>query len=210
MGKIATKEPSIEQLKEELKEIKSNKNLQAKASKLKDLARSFASKHEWDLAIEAFQYIPEELERNLLIADLIENFLLPAREINQAKKFAKYLTPMPEIHPLVLIRIALAENDREQARKLAERLPSPLSRNFAFIHIIESYLINNEKDKVREITKLMLDNIKTIYDIKSRSYVLREIAIDLFLANHDKEQAKEIAKLIPDEKIRNQVLKKID
>lgn len=208
-SKIISKEPSIDQLKEELKEIKSSNRKDTKAIRLKEIAKSFAFKQQWDLALEALQLIGNEKERNFLIADLIEDFLLPANEIDQAKKFAKYLTPEPEIQPLVLIRIALAENDREQARQIAEHLPSPLSRNFAYVHILESYLASKEKGKVQEMSKLILENARTIYDFKSRSYILRGIAIDLYLPNHEKELAKEAVMLIPNETIRNQVLKKI-
>ncbi len=204
-----TKEYSIEDLKKDFEAIKSSKYSESKASKLTALAKAFAAKEQWNKAIDAFQYINDENTRNLLIAELIEEFLLPLQEINTAKKFAKYLTPVPEIQPLVMIRIALAEKDREQAIKIAERLPSPLSRNFAFVHIAESYLANGEKEKAHEIGRLLLDNIRTIYDFKSRSFILRELALNLYLAFQDKEQAKKIALLIPDVKIRNQVIKKI-
>lgn len=149
-------------------------------------------------------------ERNLLIADLIEGYLLPTHEVSLAKKFAKYLTPVAEIESFVWIRIALADKDAEQAQKIAEHLTSPLSRNFAFLHIMESYLAHKEKGKMNELRKLMIENIRTIYDNKSRSYILRELALNLFLPNNEKEQAKEMAILIPDETIRTQVLNKIN
>lgn len=198
------------ELKEELKEIKSWKSKEPKDSRLIEITKHFASMQQWDLTIEAFQLISNEKERNLLIADLIEGFLLPAKKIDLAKKIAKYLTPAIEIESLVWIRIALANNDAEQAQKIAERLPSPLSRNFAFIHIMESYLANKEKSKVQELLKIIIENIRTIYDNKSRSYILRELALNLFMPNSEKEQANEIAELIPDETIRIQVLSKID
>lgn len=201
--------PSVEQLKAGLKEIKSHKGKEPQDVKLKELARSFSAHHEWDLATEALQLVVDEEERNLLIADLIEYFLLPAHEMEQAKKLAKYLTPTPEIQALVWIRIALAEQDPRKAQQLADKLPSPFSRNFAYLQILESYLLDNQKEKAHEIGQLMVKNARTIYDIKSRSYVLRQIAIDVFFAHHDKEEAKEIALLIPDEGIRNQVLNKI-
>lgn len=199
-----------QELKEELKEIKSWKSKEPKDSRVKEIARYFASMQQWDLAIEAFQLLSNEKERNLLIADLIEGFLLPAHEIALAKKFAKYMTPVVEIESFVWIRIALADNDTEQALKIAERLPSPLSRNFAFTHIMESYLANKEKNKASELIKLIIENVRTIYDNKSRSYILRELALNLFLPNNEKEQAKEMAMLIPDETIRTQVLNKIN
>lgn len=208
--KVAQKGFTDQELKEELNEIKSWKSKEPKDSRLMDIARHYASRKQWDQAIETVQLISNEKERNLLIADLIEGFLLPAHEINTAKKLAKYLTPVLEIESLVWLRIALADHDTEQAQKIAERLPSPLSRNFAYLHIMESYLANKEKTNATELRKLMLENIRTIYDNKSRCYLLRELALNLFLPNNEKEQAKEIAALIPDEAIRTQVLNKIN
>lgn len=208
--KIAQKGFTDQELKEELKEIKSWKSREPRDARVIEIARHFASMQQWDMAIEAFQLVSNEKERNLLIADLIEGFLLPAHEITLAKKFAKYLTPVMEIESLVWIRIALADNDTEQAQKIAERLPSPLSRNFAFLHIMETYLANKERNKMNELTKIIIENIKTIYDNKSRSYILRELALNLFVPNNEPERAKEIATLIPDETIRAQVLNKIN
>jgi hypothetical protein len=208
--KIAQKRFTEQELKEELKEIKSWRSREPKDSRVIEIARHFASMQQWDLAIEALQLVSNEKDRNLLIADLIEGFLLPANEIALAKKFAKYLTPVLEIESLIWIRIALADNDTEQAQKIAERLPSPLSRNFAYLHIMESYLANKEKYKANELIKLLLENIRTIYDNKSRSYILRELALNLFMPNNEKEQAIEMATLIPDETIRAQVLNKIN
>lgn len=208
--KIAQKGFTDQELKEELKEIKSSKNKEPKDNRVAEIARHLASMQQWDQVIEAFQLVSNEKERNLLIADLIEGCLLPANEIDLAKKFAKYLTPVVEIESLVWIRIALAEKDAEKAQKIAERLPSPLSRNFAYLHIMESFLANKEKHKAIELIKHMKENIRTIYDNKSRSYILRELALNLFLPNNEKEQAKEMAILIPDETIRTQVLNKIN
>lgn len=208
--KIAQKGISDQELKEELKEIKSWKSKEPKDSRVMEIARHFASTQQWDQAIEAIQLISNEKERNLLIADLIEAFLLPAHKTDLAKKFAKFLTPVIEIEPLIWIRIALADNDTEQALKIAEHLPSPLSRNFAFLHIMEKYLANKEKNKANELSKLIIENIRTIYDNKSRSYILREIALNLFVPNNEKERAIEMATLIPDETIRTQTLNKIN
>lgn len=208
--KITEKGFTDQELKKELDEIKSWKRKEPKDSRVIEIARHFASMKQWDQAMDAFQLVSNEKERNLLIADLIEGFLLPAHEIAVAKKFAKYLTPVIEIESFVWIRIALADKDTEQAQKIAERLPSPLSRNFAYLHIMETYLANKEKDKARELTNLIIENIRTIYDNKSRSYILRELALNLFLPNNEKEQAKEMAILIPDETIRTQVLNKIN
>jgi hypothetical protein len=208
--KIAQKGFTDQELKEELKEIKSWKSKEPKDSRVIEIARHFASMQQWDMAMEAFQLVSNEKERNLLIADLIEGYLLPAHEIALAKKFANYLTPVIEIESIVWIRIALADNDTEQAQKIAEHLPSPLSRNFAYLHIMESYLANKEKNKASELCKLMIENIRTIYDNKSRCYILRELALNLFLLNNEKEKAKEMALLIPDETIRTQVLNKIN
>lgn len=208
--KTAQKEFTEQELKEELKEIKSWKSKEPKDSRVIEITRHFASIQQWDLAIEAFQLVSNEKERNLLIADLIEGFLLPAHEIALAKKFAKYLTPVIEIESFIWIRIALADNDTEQALKIAERLPSPLSRNFAYLHIMESYLANKEQYKASELRKLIIENIKTIYDNKSRSYILRELALNLFMPNNEKEQAREMAMLIPDDTIKTQVLNKIN
>ena len=208
MSKVVQKE-SIDQLKEELQEIKSSKNRESKSSRLKEIAKSFASNKQWDLTLETFQLVENERDRDILIADLVEEFLLPSQEITQAKRFAKYIVQEQEVQPLILIRIALAENDREQAQKIAKNITSPLARNFAFLHIIESYLFNNQKDKAQEVCKLILENARTIYDSKVRSYILREIAVDLYFANHEKVLAKEAALLIPDETIKTQVLNKI-
>ncbi len=208
-AKAVQQESSVDQLKEELAAIKSSQQRESKASRLKELARAFASNQKWDSALETFQLLVDEKERNMLIADLIEEFLLPAHDITQAKKFAKYLVQDQEIQPLILIRIALAENDREQAQKIAKSLTSPLSRNFAFLHIIESYLMNRQKDKAREACQFILENARTIYDAKIRSYILRDIAIDLYFAHHENALANEAAQLIPDATIKKQVLNKI-
>lgn len=208
--KIAQKGFTDEKVKEELKEIKSWKSKEPKDNRIAEIARLLASQQQWDLAIETFQLITNEKERNLLIADLIEGFLLPAQEITLAKRFAKYLTPVVEIEPFVWLRIALADHDTEEARKIAERLPSPLARNFAYLHIMESYLVSKEKNKANDLLKLILENIRTIYDHKSRSYLLRELALNLFMPNNEKERAKEMAMLIPDETIKAQVLNKIN
>lgn len=210
MGKkIAQKGSADNKLKEELKEIRFWKSKEPKDSRVVEIAKHFASMQQWDLAMEAVQLVSDEKERNLLIADLIEGHLLPANENAQAKKFAKFLTPVIEIEPFVWLRIALAENDTAQALKIAERLPSPLSRNFAYLHIMETYFAKKEKNKVDALSKLILENVRTIYDTKSRSYVLRELALNLFLPNNEKNRAKEMAILIPDATIRTLVLNKI-
>lgn len=207
--KIAQKGITSQELNAELKEIKSWKSKGPKDERLAEIAKHFASLKQWDPALEAMQLITNEKERNLLIADLIEGYLLPVHEIPTAKKFAKFLTPVLETESLVWIRIALADNDTDQAQKIAERLPSPISRNFAFLHIMDSYLENKEKNKVNMLLPLMIENIRTIYDNKTRSYVLRDLSLNLFLPRNEKERAKEIANLIPDETIRSQVLSKI-
>lgn len=208
--KTSQKEFTDQELNEELMQIKSLRSKESKDSKVEEIARQFASRQQWDLVIEAIQLISNEKERNLLIADLIEGFLLPQHEIALAKKFARYLTPVNEIESFTWIRIALADNDTEQAEKIAERLPSPLSRNFAYMHIMEYYLANHENAKADELNKLIIENIRTIYDNKSRSYVLRELALNLFMPNNEKEKAQQMTMLIPDETIRNQVLNKIN
>jgi hypothetical protein len=205
--KAVQKDYTVEQLKEELQKIKSSSKKDH--SKIEEIAKSCASHKQWDLATEAFQLIGDEKERNFLIADLIEGFLLPARELAQAKKIAKYLVEEHEMQPLILIRICLAEKDQTQAVKIAKTLSSPLSRNFAFIQIIESYLIEGQKSKASEACKLILENTRTIYDGKVRSYILRDIAVDLYFANHEKELAKEAALLIPDEAMKTLALNKI-
>lgn len=210
MSTATHKGPSIEKLQQELTEIKTWKSKEPKGHRLAEIAKHFAAEKKWDSSLEALQLITDEKERNLLIADVIEAYLIPAQEIKGAKKFAKYLTPMHEMEPFVAIRIALAENDSEAAQEIAARLPSPLSRNFAFLHIMESYLAKKERNKASELRKLMIENIRTIFDNKIRSSVLRELALELFLPNKEKEIAKEMAALIPDETIKAQVLSKIN
>lgn len=205
-----TAQNKSQELENELKEIKSWKSKAPKNHRLEEMAKHFASNKQWDLALEALELIPNEKERNLLIADFIEGFLLPSREFALAKKFAKYLTPVIEMESFLWIKIALAENDSEQALQIAEHLPSPLSRNYAFLHIMESYLANKEKNKANNLHNLMLENIRTIYDQKSRSYILRELALNLYLPNNEKQRALEMAMLIPDEDIKIQVLDKIN
>jgi hypothetical protein len=200
----------IEEVRKKLNQIKGNKDKQAQFMQLKEIVKSCATQHQWNLVMEAIELLEDERERNLLIADLIEDNLLKANEIDQAKKFAKYLIPQSEIHPLVLIRIALAEKNGKQALEIAENLTSPLTRNFAFWHILEFYFSNNEKDKINEISNKMLENARTIYDPKTRNSILREIAIELFLAKNDKQRAKEVASLISSEEIKKQLLSKID
>lgn len=208
--KTTQKEFTVPELQEELKEIKSWKSKEPKNSRVIEIARHFAAVRQWDMAMEALQLISNEKERNLLIADLVEGFLLPAHEIALAKKFAKYLTPINEIESFIWIKIALADNDTEQAMKIAGHLPSPISRNFAFIHIMESYFANKVKNKENELRQLMIENIRTIYDNKIRSYILRDLALNLFLPNNEKGPAIEMANLIPDELIQLQVLDKIN
>jgi hypothetical protein len=201
---------STQQVEEKLKQIKANKDKKSQFQQLKEIIQSCASKKQWNIVMEAIEMVEEERERNLLIADLIEESLLNAKEIDQAKKFAKYIMPQSEIQPLILIRIALAENQPEQGIQIAENLPSPLSRNFAFWHIIDFYLSNRQQDRAYEIGNRMLENARTIYDARTRSYILREIAVELFLANQDKQRAREVASMIPNEEIRNQLLSKIE
>lgn len=201
---------SDQELKEEINAIKSLKNKEDKGKRVMEITRYFASRNQWDQAIEAFQLVSNEKERNLLIADLIEGTLLPAHNIDQAKKIAKYLTPMAEMDSFVWLRIALANDDTAEAQKIAEHLPSPLSRNFAYLHILETYLNKKEKNKAYDLLKLIAENIKTVYDTKSRSYILRDLAINLFTYESEKEKAKEIAMLIPDEAVRSKVLNKIN
>lgn len=207
-SKVATKD-TTQQLRDELQDIKSHHTEKSKTTRLKEIAKGAAEQKQWDLAMDSFQCIADEKERNLCIADIIEEHLLPLRDVAQAKKFAKFLTPTPELQTLLLIRIALAEGNGVDARQLAEKLPSPLSRNYAYQHIIEAYLTNKEKAKADEFSKAILDNARTIYDAKTRSFVLRDIAINLYLASHEVDKAKEAANLIPDETIRNKVLSKI-
>lgn len=208
--KVAERGITTQELKDELKEIKTWKSRAPKDRRLEEIARHFASEKQWDLAFETLEIISNEKERNLLIADIIETYLLPAQEIAAAKKFAKYITPINEIEPFIWIKIALAEHDSEQAEKIAQHLPSPLSRNFAFLHLMESYLEKKEKIKADRLAKLMIENIRTIYDNKIRSYILRELALNLFLPNNEKTQAIDFASLIPDETIKAQVVKKIN
>lgn len=198
-----------QQLKEELNQIKSWKSKQPKDQRLIEISKHYASRSQWDSTLEALQLISNEKERNLLIADIIEGFLLPAKEMNLAKKFAKYLTPVADIEPFVWIRIALAENDTEQAQRIAEHLPSPLTRNFAYMHIMEALFAKKEKTQAEELAKQMIENIRTIYDNKTRCFILRELALNLFLPFKEKKQAEELANLIPDDEIKSQVLNKI-
>lgn len=200
---------NLEDLKKELKDIIISGNKEAKLEALRKIANAFASQKQWDQAKQAIESISSEKERNLLIADLIEEHLIPAKELEQAKKFAKLLTPVPEIQPLVLVRLALVENNGEQALHIAQNLSSPLSRHYALLHIVEYFLQNKEKDKAYEASQLMFENARTIYDPKIRSFILREIAIELFLANGEKDKAREVANLIPNETVKTQVLNKV-
>jgi hypothetical protein len=208
-SKATQKELTSEQLNTELKAINAIQSSQIKNAKLRELSRAAAGASQWDLAAQVFQWVKEDDERNLLIADLIEDFLLPTHNYKQAKQFAKFMTEGPETQSLVLLRIALAEGKGDQAKEIAEHLPTPLSRNFAFMQIAEFFHLNRDKAKVQEISKLMLDNVKTILNAKIKSYILREIAINLHLGNNDREHAKEAALLIPDEAIRTGVLNKL-
>lgn len=206
MNSKAVHGSSVDQLKSELDQFKSGK--QKDVTRLKEIAKSFGKNKEWDFAFDSFQLVPDQKERNILIADLIEESLLPAKEFNQAKKFAKFIVNH-EMQPLVMVRIAIAENNKDQALQIAKNLDSPFTRNFAFIHIIEAFLLDNQKAQAKEACKLILENVKSIYDAKVRSYILRDIAIDLYFANHEKDLAKEAANLIPDVAIKTSVLNKI-
>lgn len=202
---------NVGELQKELEEIKAGKQNRSKGPRLRELALQFAQLNEFQNAKNAFQLIVDERERNLTIAEIIEDFLLPSQETGIAKDFVKFITPTPEILPLVSIHIALSENDRDLARQIIRTLPSPLARNFAFMQLIETYFMNREKDmnQARQIGELMLENAKMEKDQHIKSYLLRDIAINLYLANHEKGMAKEAAALIPDAKIRDQVLRKI-
>jgi hypothetical protein len=211
MSSKTVKASSVDQLSNELEELKTSKSKTTKNKRLKEMTKEFATHKKWDLCMECFQLVTDEKERNMLIADLIEEYLLPAKDIAKAKKFAKYLVQEEEqeIRSLVLLRIALTENNWDEAEKCAESLMTPLSRNFAYIHLIEAYLTNKKKDKAKAAHKRILENARTIYDAKIRAYVLRDIAIDLYFANHENTFAKEAAELISDPATRELVLKKI-
>jgi hypothetical protein len=209
MNPKVVQEESAEQLVKELQEIKSGKSIEGKSGRLREIARSFGSHQKWDEALDTFQLITDVKVRDGVIADIIEEFLLPAKKFDLAKKFCHYVVQDQEIKPLLNLRIALAENNGSEAEKIVHSLMSPIAKNFAFMQVIEFYFISQKKDKVKQFCKSILENSRNIYDTKVRSYILREIAISLCFANHEKELAMEAANLIPDETIKSQVLKKI-
>jgi len=209
-GNIARTTESLEQLKTDLSAAATYTDQAIKFNKLKHIAEASVTLKEWDIAYKAIAGIADQDARNALIAELIEEFLLPSNEISRAKELVKYLTPQPETTPILLIRIALAERNTEQALQFVDQLPTPQSRNFAFWHIVEAYRLDNEKEKAIEVGDRMLENARTIYNNEQRSFALRDVAKNLFLAHGDKERARKAAHLIPDEALRINLLTVIE
>lgn len=69
--KMAQKRFTDQELKDELKEIKSWKSKEPKDNRVAEVAKHFASMQQWDQVIEAIQLISNEKERNLLIIESI-------------------------------------------------------------------------------------------------------------------------------------------
>jgi hypothetical protein len=198
------------QIKADLREAESITDSNLRMLKLKELAKVCMNARDLDLTWDVIQTISDENARNLMIAQLIEEYLIPSHEYAKAKEYSKYLVSDHEITTLILIRLALAEGHIEQAIQYVEQLPTPLSRNYAFCHIVEAYLQNNEKGKALEIGKMMIENARAISDPELRSFLLRDVAKNFFLANGEKELAIEVVNYIGDETLKQHLLMNIE
>jgi hypothetical protein len=197
---------NIVELREQLEKAKSLKD----QKKLIEVAKACLTVNEWDLAMEALKSISIESERTKLIADLIEEFLIPAHEIDRAKKFVKFLTPQHEMTSLLLFHLSLVEKDQERALKFANELPTPQSRNFALTHLAQFYLQENDREHALKIGDLMLENARTIHDSIQQSYAIRDVIKNLFLACGDKLRAKKAVEFILEDQIKNKLMESFD
>lgn len=194
------------QVYSDLNEIEVNGNSENMQLKLQELAKVCLNAGNWDLSWEIIQKISDENARNLMIAQLIEEHLIPAHEYAKAKEYCKFLTPNHEITSLILIRLAIAENDLDLALQYVDQLPTPQSRNYAFCHIIEVYLRNNDKQRAIEVGKMMVENARAAADPELRCFLLRDVAKNFFLANGEKDIAREVIGYINDEQLRKRLL----
>ncbi len=207
---LVNSEELAQQVQVDLKALEFVSDWDEKIFKLKEIANACMESHEWDLSWSVIKNIPDENVRNLMIADLIEEHLIPAREYSKAKEFSKYLIADHEITTLILIRLAVVEGNLEKAFRYVEQLPTPQSRNYALNHIAEAYLMNDDKQKAIEIGKMMVENARAITDPTLRSYLLRDVSKNLFLANGEKELACEAANFIGDESLKKRLLMNIE
>ncbi len=207
---LVNSEELVEQVQSDLNAIKSITDSDVKTLKLKEIAKVCMDAHEWNLAWDVIKIISDEKVRNLMIANLIEEYLIPAHEYSKAKEFSKYLIADHEITTLVLIHLAIAEGDLEQACRDVEKLPTPQSRNYALCHIAEAYLMDDDKQKAIEVGKMMIENARVISDPALRSYLLRDVAKNLFLAIGEKELACEAANCIGEESLKKRLLMNIE
>lgn len=207
---VAEELMSLDQIKAELQKAESLSNKKEKIDRLLHVIHHTFLKKEWDLALQAILSIPDERKRNLMLADLIEEHLLPHHELKRAKESVKYLTPQPETKQLVLVQIALADDQKDHALQLAEQLPTPQSRNYALWHIAEAYLMDNQREKAIEIGERMVENAKTISNHEHRSYSLRDIIKNLYLENGAIDKAKQVLALITEEPIKKKLMTQIE
>lgn len=207
---LISKEELAETVRLDLMALKSATDSENKVLQLKEIAKACMLAKDWNLSWEVINDISDENVRNLMLADMIEEYLIPAGEYSKAKEFSKFLLFNHEITPLILIRLAIAEDNQEEAIRYVEQLPTPQSKNYALCHITESYLMEHDKLKAIEIGKIMMENVRAISDPILQSYSLRDIAKNLFLANGEKELAREVAEYIIDESIKKRLLTNIE
>jgi hypothetical protein len=120
------------------------------------------------------------------------------------------MIPECESTVLIQIRLALAENNRNEALKLVNFLPTPISRNYALWRIVESYTFDGNFNKVFEIGNMMIENARTLTSSEQQSYELRDVAKNLFLAYGHIELALKAAEHISDPAIKERVLQIIN
>lgn len=207
---IVKSEDVVEQVKRDLKEVNSIADPLKKTNRYKEIAKACMNAKQWDLALNVIKFISDDKTRNLMIADLVEEYLLPAREYEKVKNCIKFLIPEYESTTLVLIRFSLVEGNREEALRWVDELPTPQSRNYALCHIAESYLVDNEKDGAIEIGKMMIENARLISDPEQQNFALRDISKNVFLAMGEKELARKAAEHISNEELKSKTLRNID
>jgi hypothetical protein len=200
----------VDQLKKMFVEAKSITNIDEKEEKLIDITHGFFHLHEWTLAMDVIKSIPKESDRDFLIAELIEEYLIPNNQFDYARECVKFLTPEHEATILIQIRLALLEDKPQKALEFANELPTPVSRNYALFHIVQYYLLQNDVENAMKIGNFIVDNSRTIVNPLLQSQSLRNVAKNLFLAHGNVVVARKVAELIPDGTIKTQLLAIID
>lgn len=200
----------LEQLKKQFTEAKAIRNVDEKVEKLIGIVHKFFHLSEWNLSMDAIKSVPLEADRNFLIAELIEEYLIPKGQLEFAHKCAKFLTPGQETTTLIEIRLALLENKPGGALELVHDLPTPISRNYALYHIVQYYLDQHDVENAMKTGDAMVENSRTIVNTVLQSQALRNVVKNLFLAHGNISSAEKVTGFIPDKAIRSQLQLIID